>query len=84
MQNHSGDNLKTVGQIKINMSHPGYTTSAVVQVVQVQKGAPAKLLIGTALLSQLGYFFIQMIEDSRDCDLLMTESSSNDDSSGSI
>ena len=63
------------------MSRPGYSTSA---VIQVQKGAPAMLLIGTDLLSQLGYFFIQMTEDSRDCDLLTTESSSNDDSSGSI
>ena len=35
------------------MSRPGYSTSA---VVQVQSGALAKLLVGTDLLSRLGYF----------------------------
>ena len=37
-------------------------------MIQVQKGAPAKLLIGTDL-SQLGYLFIQP-SDEDDCDML--------------
>ena len=53
LQNYSGDNLKIVRQIKIDMSRLGYSITA---VVQVQKETPAKLLIGTDLLSQLGYF----------------------------
>ena len=75
LQNYSGDSLKIVRQIKITMSRPGYSTSA---VVQVQKGAPAKLLVGTDLLSQLGYFFIQTSEDSNDSDMLATESDITD------
>ena len=53
LKNYSGDNLKIVQQIRILMSHPGYSTSV---VVQVQSGALAKLLVGTDLLSRLGYF----------------------------
>ena len=53
------------------MSRPGYSTSA---VVQVQSGAPAKLLVGTDLLSRLGYFFVQASEDDHDLDMLATES----------
>ena len=39
------------------------------------KGAPAKLLIGTDLLSQLGYLFIQSTDED-DCDMLTAD---NDD-----
>jgi len=69
------------------LHHPGYVTSPWVCYISCgtsTKGAPAKLLIGTNLLSQLGYFFIQTTEDSKDCDLLTTESSSSDDLSGII
>ena len=71
LKNYSGDNLKIVRQIRISMSRPGYSTSA---VVQVQSGAPAKLLVGTDLLSRLGYFFVQASEDYHDLDMLTTES----------
>ena len=81
LQNYSGDNLKIVRQIKIDMSRPGYS---IIAVVQVQKGAPAKLLIGIDLLSQLGYFFIQTTEDNSDCDLLSTDSNNGDNSLGGI
>ena len=50
----------------MNISRPGYSTSA---VIQVQKGAPAKLLIGSDLLSQLGYLFIQSTDEDN-CDML--------------
>ena len=55
LKNYSGDhdNLKIVRQIRVIMSRPGYSISA---VIQVQSGAPAKLLVGTDLLSQLRYF----------------------------
>ena len=71
LKNYSGDNLKIVRQIRISMSRPGYSTSA---VVQVQSGAPAKLSVGTDLLSRLGYFFVQASEDDHDLDMLATES----------
>ena len=70
LQNYSGDKLRVVRQIRVNMSRPGYSTSA---VIQVQKGAPAKLLIGTDLLSQLGYLFIQSTDED-DCDMLTADS----------
>lgn len=57
------------------MSHLRYSTSA---VVQVQKGVPTKLLLGTDLLFKLGYFFIQTSEDGDDCDMLTTKSDNDD------
>ena len=57
------------------MSRPGYSTSA---VVQVQMGAPAKLLIGTDLLSQLGYLFIQTSIEGDDHDMLTATSGADD------
>ena len=81
LQNYSWDNLKIVQQIKIDMSHPGYSITV---VVQVQKGAPAKLLIGTDSLSQLGYLFIQTTEDNSNCDVLSNISNNGDNSLGGI
>jgi len=37
---------------------------------QVQRGAPAKLLIGTDLLSKLGYLFVQASQTGKDSDML--------------
>ena len=71
LKNYSGDNLKIVRQKRILMSRPGYSTSA---MVQVQSSALAKLLVGTDLLSRLGYFFVQASEDDHDLDMLATES----------
>jgi len=62
------------------VSRPGYSTSA---VVQVQKGAPAKLLIGTDLLSQLGHLFTQTSIEGDDHDML-TATSGTDDNSTTI
>ena len=70
LKNYSGDNLKIV---RIIMSRPGYSISA---MVQVQSGAPAKLLVGADLLSQLGYFFVQASEDDHDLDMLASGSES--------
>ena len=49
----------------------------------MQKGAPAKLLVGTDLLSQLGYLFIQTSEDNHDCDMLVSVPNITDDLRGS-
>ena len=39
-------------------------------MIQVQKGAPARLLIGTDLLSKLGFLFVQTEQEEDDVDLL--------------
>ena len=39
-------------------------------VIQVQKGAPASLLVGTDVLPQLGYLFVQSTMEGEDTDLL--------------
>ena len=43
------------------------------KLIQVQKGAPAKLLLGTDILPQLGYVLIQSIMESEDLNLLGSE-----------
>ena len=55
LQNYSGDKLRVVRQIKVTLSRSGHSARA---IIQVQKGAPAKLLVGTDLLSKLGYYFV--------------------------
>ena len=49
------------------MSHSGHSTRA---IIQVQKGAPAKLLVGTDLLPKLGYYFVQASGESSNCNVL--------------
>ena len=44
LQNYSGDKLRVVRQIKVTVSCSGHSARA---IIQVQKGAPAKLLVGT-------------------------------------
>ena len=61
LQNYSGDKLRVVRQIKVTLSRSGHSTRA---IIQVQKGAPAKLLVGTDLLSKLGYYYVQALEES--------------------
>ena len=46
------------------MSRSGHSARA---IMQVQKGAPAKLLVGTNLLSKLGCYFVQASEESSNC-----------------
>jgi len=72
--------LDIVRQTKIALSRPGYSISA---VVQVQKGAPTKLLIGTDLLSQLGYLFIQTSIEGDDHDMLTATLGTDDNSATS-
>ena len=49
------------------MSHSGHSARA---IIQVQKGAPAKLLMGTDLLPKLGYYFVQASGESSNCNVL--------------
>ena len=47
LQNYSGDRMKVVWQIRVDLAHSDF---AVETPIQVQKVAPAKLLIATAVL----------------------------------
>ena len=53
--------------IKVTLSRSGHSARA---IRQVQKGAPAKLLVGTDLLSKLGYYFVPASEESNNCNTL--------------
>ena len=66
LKNYSGDRLRVVRQIRVRS---GFTMEA---VIQVQKGAPASLLVGTDVLPQLGYLFVQSTMEGEDTDLLGT------------
>ena len=84
LQNYSGDKLRVVRQIKVQLARSGFIIEA---VIQVQKGAPEKLLIGTDILPQLGYLFIQSTMDGKDVNLLGSEchpSSSKQESASKI
>ena len=74
LQNYSGDKLRIVRQIRLTLARSGFVTET---LVQVQKGAPAKLLIGTDVLPQLGYLFVQSTMEGEDVDLLRNESDSS-------
>ena len=67
LQNYSGDKLRVVRQIKVTLSHSKHSARA---IIQVQKGVPAKLLVGTDLLSKLGYYFVQALEESNNRNIL--------------
>ena len=74
LQNYSGDKLRIVRQIRLTLARSGFVTET---LVQVQKGAPAKLLIGTDVLPQLGYLFVQSTMEGEDVDLLRNEFNSS-------
>ena len=62
------------------MSHSGHSARA---IIQVRKGAPAKLLVGTDLLSKLGYF-VQALEEGSNCDALNAGACKSDDRKSKI
>ena len=47
LQNYSGDRMKVVWQIRVDLAHSDFVVET---PIQVQKVAPAKLLIATAVL----------------------------------
>ena len=76
IQNYSGGKLRIVRQIKVTVSRSGHSARA---IIQVHKGAPAKLLVGTDLLSKLGYYFVQASEESINCNALDASVDKSDD-----
>ena len=73
LRNYSGNRLDVVGQVKTHISRPVISVEA---TVQVQKGAPANLLIGTDLLTRLGFLFVKEELCGEDAHLLQVEDSS--------
>ena len=67
LRNYSGGQLPVVRQVKTTLVRSGHEVTA---TVQVQKEAPTKLLIGTDLLSQLGFLFVKTELEGGDLDLL--------------
>lgn len=54
--NYGGGRLPVVKQMRTHIGRPGHKVEA---LVQVQKNAPAKLLIGTDVLPRLGFLFVR-------------------------
>ena len=65
IKNYSGDRLRVVRQIRVHLARSGFTMKA---VIQVQKGVPASMLVGTDVLPQLGYVFVQSTMEEEDTD----------------
>ena len=76
LQNYSGDKLRIVREITVTVSRSGHSARA---ITQVQKGAPAKLLVDTNLLSKLGYYFVQASEESTNCNAFDASVHKSDD-----
>ena len=68
LRNYSGAELDIIRQIKVNISRPGFP--GVPAMVQVQNKVPTKLLLGTDVLSSLGFVFLQTEADGVDINLL--------------
>ena len=67
LSSYGGEQLNTVCQIKVDISRGNHKT---VSTVQVQKGAPIDLLLGTDLHSQLGIFVLISSCNDRATDLV--------------
>ena len=71
LRNYGGGHLPVVRQVRTTIARPGHEVEA---AVQVQKGAPARLLIGTDILPKLGFLFIRAECEGDDVDMLEFES----------
>ena len=76
LQNYSRDRLKVVRQIRVHLARSGFVVET---SIQVQKAAPAKLLIGTDVLPELGYLFVQSTVEGEDFDLLRSKCTNSND-----
>ena len=76
LQNYSGDRLQVVRQIKVYLARLGFVVDT---PIQVQRAAPAKLLIGTDVLPELGYLFVQSTVEGEDFDLLRSKCNNSSD-----
>ena len=68
LRNYSGGKLNIVREIQVCISRPGFP--GVTTTVQVQHDAPTELLLGTDVLSGLGFVFLQTEQEGADIDLL--------------
>ena len=66
LQHYGGGPLNTVCQVKVHMERAGHAVDA---VVQVHKGAPTDLLLGTDLLPVLGFQLLESQENGASWDL---------------
>ena len=55
LRNFGGGRLPVVRQVQTTISRPGYKVE---ETIQVQRGAPARLLVGTELLPRLGFLLV--------------------------
>ena len=60
LKSYGGHEINTIGQVNIRLATPGHSVTA---VVQVQKGAPVQLLLGTDLKVLLGFSLIKSDSD---------------------
>ena len=72
LRNYGGGQLPVVRQIRATLSRAGRKVEA---VVQVQKDAPAKLLLGTDLLAGLSFAFVSNVPEKDEVNLLEQGSS---------
>ena len=70
LRNYGGGRLPVVRQVQTTISRPGYKVEA---TIQVQRGAPARLLVGTDLLPRLCFLYVYTGEGSEDTDLLESQ-----------
>ena len=66
LQHYGGGQLNTVCQVKVHIARDGYSADA---VVQVHKGAPTNLLLGTDLLPKLGFSLLESQNNGETVDL---------------
>ena len=64
---YGGGELNIVSQVKCRVSRDNFIVET---VLQVQKGAPVDLLLGTDILSCLGFTFSRLEKDGKSTDLL--------------
>ena len=67
LRNYGGGELNIVSQVKCCVSRDDFIVET---VLQVQKGAPVDLLLGTDILSHMGFTFSRLEKDGKLTDLL--------------
>lgn len=67
LRSYGGDELEIVSQVTCHLGRDGYQVKT---VLQVQRGAPVDLLLGTDVLSQLGFSLMQTSKQGPATDLL--------------
>ena len=67
LRSYGGGELNVIGEVECCLTRSSYTAKA---ILQVQKGAPVDLLLGTDTLPQLGFSFQQIESDGHTIELL--------------